>query len=45
MLSFSPDKPSQQPVVKVEGKLEDLTEIDQIMRLTDSQIKERDETV
>jgi hypothetical protein len=43
MLSFSPGKPSQQPVVKVEGKLEDLTEIAQIVRLTDSQIKERDE--
>jgi hypothetical protein len=43
MLSFSPGKPSQQPVVKVGGKLGDLTEIAQIVRLTDSQIKERDD--
>ena len=43
MLSFSPDKPSQQPVVKVQGKLENVEEIAKLMTLTDSQIKEKDD--
>jgi len=41
MLSFSPDKPSQQPVVKAGGKLENVEEIAKLMTLTDSQIKDK----
>ena len=32
MLSFSPGKPSQQPVVKVQGKLENVEEIGELIK-------------
>ncbi len=41
MLSFNPDDGSREPVVKVEGKLEDSEEIGVLMAMSDARIKER----
>jgi len=43
MLGFNPNDGHREPVVKVQGKLEDVEEIGKLMTLTDSQIKERED--